>query len=31
MAAAPDHVDALRAALLRWYAGARRDLPWRRT
>jgi A/G-specific adenine glycosylase len=24
-------LDALRAALLRWYAGARRDLPWRRT
>jgi A/G-specific adenine glycosylase len=24
-------VDDLRDALLRWYAGARRDLPWRRT
>src|SRR3954453_18405089 len=26
-----DDLDALRDALLRWYAGARRDLPWRRT
>src|SRR3954447_1166239 len=26
-----DDLDALRGALLRWYAGARRDLPWRRT
>jgi A/G-specific adenine glycosylase len=24
-------LDDLREALLRWYAGARRDLPWRRT
>jgi A/G-specific adenine glycosylase len=24
-------LDALRGALLRWYARARRDLPWRRT
>ncbi|HEX2105212.1 MAG TPA: A/G-specific adenine glycosylase [Solirubrobacteraceae bacterium] len=24
-------LDELRDALLRWYAGARRDLPWRRT
>jgi len=24
-------LDDLRDALLRWYAGARRDLPWRRT
>jgi A/G-specific adenine glycosylase len=27
----PGELDALRDALLRWYAGARRDLPWRRT
>jgi A/G-specific adenine glycosylase len=27
----PGDLDDLRAALLRWYAGARRDLPWRRT
>jgi A/G-specific adenine glycosylase len=26
-----DDLEALRAALLRWYAGTRRDLPWRRT
>src|ERR671922_3022283 len=26
-----DDLDALRAALLRWYARVRRDLPWRRT
>jgi A/G-specific adenine glycosylase len=27
----PVDLDLLRDALLRWYAGARRDLPWRRT
>ena len=27
----PHDLDALRDALLRWYARARRDLPWRRT
>src|SRR5215218_1279557 len=27
----PGDLDDLRAALLRWYAAARRDLPWRRT
>lgn len=27
----PERRDALRAALLAWYAQARRDLPWRRT
>jgi A/G-specific adenine glycosylase len=26
-----EDLDDLRDALLRWYAGARRDLPWRRT
>jgi A/G-specific adenine glycosylase len=26
-----DDLDALRGALLRWYAHSRRDLPWRRT
>jgi A/G-specific adenine glycosylase len=26
-----DDLDALRAALVRWYAQKRRDLPWRRT
>jgi A/G-specific adenine glycosylase len=26
-----DDLDTLRAALLRWYARERRDLPWRRT
>jgi A/G-specific adenine glycosylase len=31
MTAPADDLDALRAALLRWYARARRDLPWRRT
>src|SRR3954452_6205989 len=29
--AAASDLDAMRSALLRWYAGARRDLPWRRT
>jgi A/G-specific adenine glycosylase len=27
----PGDLDGLRAALLRWYARERRDLPWRRT
>jgi A/G-specific adenine glycosylase len=31
MPAAADDLDALRDALLRWYARVRRDLPWRRT
>jgi A/G-specific adenine glycosylase len=31
MPAARDDLDALREALLGWYARVRRDLPWRRT
>jgi A/G-specific adenine glycosylase len=31
MTAARDDLDALREALLVWYARVRRDLPWRRT
>jgi A/G-specific adenine glycosylase len=31
MTAGPQDIDGLRDALLGWYAGARRDLPWRRT
>jgi A/G-specific adenine glycosylase len=31
MTAAPDELEALRDALLRWYSRVRRDLPWRRT